>query len=187
MVVAVGTTAAWPWPSPALGAYALARLLFPGRGLIARGLVLTYLVPPALLFIPLYVMMNNSGLRDSLGGLVLAHLTSRFRSQPGCSWATSKRCPSSWRRPRWWMAQAGGTLLGDRALPLAAPAVVVCAVFAFTLSWNEFLYATVFVNSIDVRTVTIGPHAVHRRGRLLLGAHDGRGLPGHAPEGWCST
>ena len=38
----------------ALGAYAIARLNFPGRALLARGLVVTYLVPSSLLFIPLF-------------------------------------------------------------------------------------------------------------------------------------
>src|SRR3989442_7469783 len=42
-----------------LGAYALARLRFPGRNLIAPGLVFTYLVPPALLFIPLFTVIST--------------------------------------------------------------------------------------------------------------------------------
>src|ERR671922_875754 len=52
-----------------LGAYAIARLKFPGRALLARGLVCTYLVPPSLLFIPLFAIMSALRLTDTLSGL----------------------------------------------------------------------------------------------------------------------
>ena len=57
-----------------LGAYAIARLEFPGRALLARGLVFTYLVPTSLLFIPMFAMMSALRLTDSLHGLVIAYL-----------------------------------------------------------------------------------------------------------------
>src|SRR2546428_3336446 len=58
-----------------LGAYALARLRFPGRSLIARGLVVTYLVPPALLFIPLFTVLSVLRLIDTHEGLILTYLS----------------------------------------------------------------------------------------------------------------
>jgi multiple sugar transport system permease protein len=139
-----------------LGAYALARLRFPGRALIARGLVFTYLVPPALLFIPLFAVMSVLRLIDTHHGLVLAYLgftvpfstwllMGYFRSVPieleeaalvdGCSRL--------------------GTLFRI-ILPMSLPALAVVAFFSFTQSWNEFLYANVFVNSVEVRTITTG-------------------------------
>src|SRR5262245_19120278 len=57
-----------------LGAYAIARLNFPGRALLARGLVVTYLVPASLLFIPLFALMSSLRLTDTLHGLILAYL-----------------------------------------------------------------------------------------------------------------
>src|SRR5262245_14056412 len=54
-----------------LGAYAIARLNFPGRALLARGLVFTYLVPTSLLFIPMFAMMSVLRLTDSLHGLII--------------------------------------------------------------------------------------------------------------------
>src|SRR3989441_6159079 len=53
-----------------LGAYAIARLNFPGRALLARSLVFTYLVPTSLLFIPMFAMMSVLRLTDSLHGLI---------------------------------------------------------------------------------------------------------------------
>src|ERR671923_1020500 len=52
-----------------LGAYAIARLKFPGRELLARALVCTYLVPPSLLFIPLFAIMSALRLTDTVHGL----------------------------------------------------------------------------------------------------------------------
>ena len=72
-IIAVATTAL-SLVLGCLGAYALARLRFPGRGLIARGLVFTYLVPPSLLFIPLFAVMSAFRLIDTYHGLVLAYL-----------------------------------------------------------------------------------------------------------------
>jgi multiple sugar transport system permease protein len=57
-----------------LGAYAIARLNFPGRALLARSLVFTYLVPTSLLFIPMFALMSMLRLTDSLHGLIIAYL-----------------------------------------------------------------------------------------------------------------
>ena len=73
-IIAVGNTLA-SLALGCLGAYALARLRFPGRALIARGLVVTYLVPPALLFIPLFSVMSLLRLIDTHQGLILAYLS----------------------------------------------------------------------------------------------------------------
>ena len=66
-----------------LGAYAIARLNFPGRALLARGLVFTYLVPTSLLFIPMFAMMSVLRLTDSLHGLIIAYLGFDV---PFCTW-----------------------------------------------------------------------------------------------------
>ena len=66
-----------------LGAYAVARLEFPGRALLARGLVFTYLVPTSLLFIPMFAMMSALRLTDSLHGLIIAYLGFDV---PFCTW-----------------------------------------------------------------------------------------------------
>src|SRR6185312_8390244 len=81
-IVAVATTVA-SLVLGCLGAYALARLRFPGRKAIARGLVFTYLVPPSLLFIPLFAVMSTLRLVDTHHGLILAYLSF---SVPFCTW-----------------------------------------------------------------------------------------------------
>src|SRR5713101_1808774 len=82
VVVAAGSTAV-SLVIACLGAYAIARLNFPGRALLARGLVLTYLVPTSLLFIPMFAMMSVLRLTDSLHGLIIAYLGFDV---PFCTW-----------------------------------------------------------------------------------------------------
>jgi len=139
-----------------LGAYALARLRFPGRALIARGLVFTYLVPPALLFIPLFAVMSALRLVDTHQGLVLAYLSFAV---PFSTWLLMGYFRSVPVELEEAALVDGCTRLGSLVrviLPMSLPALAVVAFFAFTQSWNEFLYANVFVNSVEVRTVTTG-------------------------------
>jgi multiple sugar transport system permease protein len=140
----------------AMGAYAVTRLRFAGRRVVAIAMVCTYLIPSALLFIPLFQIVARLDLVDNIGALMLVYptftlpfciwmLTSYFRSLPveleeaalidGCD-----RLGVLWRI----------------VLPLSAPAFVVVALFSFTQAWNEFLYALVFTNSVSTRTVTVG-------------------------------
>src|SRR5262249_6713298 len=131
----------------ALAAYALSRLRFFGRGTSARVLVYAYLAPGTMLFIPLFVMMNSVGLRDSLAGLVLAHLTF---SVPFAAWLLMgyfRSIPVELEEAAMVDGASRLTALLRIVLPLSGPAIVVVAVFAFTLSWNEFLYAFVLIQS----------------------------------------
>jgi multiple sugar transport system permease protein len=140
----------------ALAAYALTRLRFFGRGALARVLVYAYLAPGTMLFIPLFVMMNNLGLRDSLIGLALAHLTF---SVPFAAWLLMgyfRSIPVELEEAAMVDGASRLTALLRIVLPLSGPALVVVAVFAFTLSWNEFLYAFVLIQTPSRMTAPVG-------------------------------
>ena len=154
-VIAVSTTVA-SLVFGCLGAYALARLRFPGRALVARGLVFTYLVPPSLLFIPLFAVMSTLRLTDSHEGLILAYLGFTV---PFCTWLLMGYFRSVPLELEEAALVDGCSRMGSLLrviLPMSLPALAVVAFFSFTQAWNEFLYAQVFVNSVEVRTVTIG-------------------------------
>ena len=139
-----------------MAGYALTRLSFFGRAGLARILVYAYLAPGTILFIPLYVMMSNLGLRDTLMGITLAHLTF---SVPFATWMLMgyfKTIPIELEEAAMVDGASRPTILMRIVLPLSAPAVVVVAVFAFTLSWNEFLYALVLLQAKDKMTAPIG-------------------------------
>jgi len=140
----------------ALAAYAITRLRFTGRPSLARGLIFTYLLPNALLFIPLFTIVARLGLVDRLSALVLVYPSFTL---PFCTWMMSsyfRSIPVELEDAALIDGCDRLSVLFRVVLPLAAPAVAVVALFAFTQSWNEFLYALVFTNSLASRTVTVG-------------------------------
>ena len=154
-LIAVSTTAA-SLVLGCLGAYALARLRFRGRALIARGLIFSYLVPPSLLFIPLFAVMSTLGLIDTRRGLILIYLGFTL---PFCSWLLLgyfRSVPMELEEAALVDGCSRMSALVRVILPMSLPALAVVAFFSFTQAWNEFLYANVMVNSVDTRTITTG-------------------------------
>jgi len=154
-IIAVSTTVA-SLVLGCLGAYALARLRFRGRAIIARGLIFTYLVPQSLLFIPLFAVMSALALTDTLKGLTLAYLGFTL---PFCTWLLLGYFRSVPLELEEAALVDGCSRLGALVrviLPMSLPALAVVAFFSFTQAWNEFLYANVFVNSVEARTITMG-------------------------------
>jgi multiple sugar transport system permease protein len=140
----------------ALAAYAITRLRFTGRPSLARGLIFTYLLPNSLLFIPLFTIVARLNLSDRLAALMLVYPSFTL---PFCTWMMTSYFRSIPLELEDAALIDGCDRLGVLfriVLPLAAPAVAVVALFAFTQSWNEYLYALVFINSLASRTVTVG-------------------------------
>lgn len=139
-----------------LAAYSLTRLKYLGRAALARLLVYAYLAPGTVLFIPLFVMMNNLGLRDNLFGLALTYLTF---SVPFSTWMLIgyfKSLPVELEEAAMVDGADRLTVLRKIVVPLSAPAMVVVAVFSFTLSWNEFLFALVLLTAREKLTAPVG-------------------------------
>jgi len=155
VVVAVGSTVLSMFIA-CLGAYAIARLNFPGRAFLARGLVFTYLVPTSLLFIHMVALMSALHLTDSLHGLTIAYLGFDV---PFCTWLLMgyfKSIPVELEEAALVDGCNRVSALIRIILPLALPALVVVTFFSFTHAWNEFLYAQVFTSTNSARTVTTG-------------------------------
>jgi multiple sugar transport system permease protein len=139
-----------------LGAYALARLKFFGRAFMASATLITYLVPPSILFIPLYAQIRNLGLADSLTGLIAAYPSFTV---PFVTWLLMGYFESIPVELEEAAMIDGATRVGAFRrviLPLAAPGVLAAALFAFTQAWNEFLYALVFITNVKLRTLPVG-------------------------------
>jgi multiple sugar transport system permease protein len=139
-----------------LGAYAIARLNFPGRALLARLLVCTYLVPGSLLFIPLFALMSALHLLDSLSGLTIVYLGADV---PFATWLLMgyfRSVPVELEEAALVDGCNRITALIRVVLPVAMPAIVVVTFFAFTRAWNEFLYAYVFTSTNQAKTITTG-------------------------------
>ena len=139
-----------------LAAYAITRMRFPGRAMVARGIVAAYLLPPSLLFIPLFIVLQHLGLIDSLPGLVLAYLTFTV---PFATWMLIgyiRTIPTDLDEAARIDGASRMQVLWKILVPVAAPGLTVVALFAFTQAWNEFLYALIYVYSDSVRTLTSG-------------------------------
>jgi multiple sugar transport system permease protein len=139
-----------------LSGYAVARLKFPGREAIASLILILYLVPPALLFIPLYRVLAELGATNHLSSLFLSYPTFTV---PFCTWLLIgffKALPNELEEAAFVDGASRTTALTRVLLPLAAPGIVASAIFAFTLSWNEFLYALVFIQDETRITVPVG-------------------------------
>jgi multiple sugar transport system permease protein len=139
-----------------LGGYAIARLRFPGRESAASLILIIYLIPPALLFIPLYRVLTELGATNHLSSLFLSYPTFTV---PFCTWLLIgffKALPDELEEAALIDGAGRITAFARVLLPLAAPGLVASAVFAFTLSWNEFLYALVFIQDERAITVPVG-------------------------------
>jgi len=157
-------------------AYAIERLRFRGSRYTGMSIFLAYLVPPSILFIPLATMVFNLGLFDTRLALILTYPTFLI---PFCTWLLMgyfrsipyelEECALMDGASRW-------QILTRIILPLAVPGLISAGIFAFTLSWNEFIYALTFISSSEVKTVPVGVITelvegdVYHWGSLMAGA-----------------
>jgi ABC-type glycerol-3-phosphate transport system permease component len=154
-IIAVATTAC-AVVAGTLAAYAISRMRFVGRAMVARLIVVAYLLPPSLLFIPLFIVLQRLGMIDRLGGLILAYLTF---TMPFATWMLIgyiRTIPPELDEAARIDGASRLQLLLRILVPIALPGLAVVALFAFTQAWNEFLYALVFIYNNDARTITAG-------------------------------
>ena len=157
-------------------AYAIERLRFSGAKNVGLGIFLAYLVPPSILFIPLASVVFQMGLFDTRLALILTYPTFLI---PFCTWLLMgyfrsipmelEECALIDGANRW-------EILVKIILPLAVPGLISAGIFAFTLSWNEFIYALTFVSSSEMKTLPVGVVTelvegdVYHWGALMAGA-----------------
>ncbi len=136
--------------------YALARLSGRWGHSVGVGIFLTYLVPPALLFLPLVRLITDFGLGDSKWSLVLVYPTFTI---PFCTWLLHgyfKTVPREIEEA----ARVDGCgrfgAVWRVILPVSMPGILSVVIFAATLSIQEFLYALTFVSAADQKPVPLG-------------------------------
>jgi multiple sugar transport system permease protein len=136
-----------------LAAYSIVRYRYPGREWIGRIILFKYLLPSAMLFVPLYVIVTALGLGNTQQGLILTYLTFTI---PFCTWMLMGYFRGMPVELEEQAMVDGCTKIGAMLrilLPLSAPGLVASAIFSFTLAWNEFLLALVI--TMDQSTMTV--------------------------------
>jgi multiple sugar transport system permease protein len=155
LVVTVGATALSLFCSILIG-YALGRFRFRGGNTMGIAIFLLYLVPPTLLFIPLSQIISRFGLYNSYWALILVYPTFLI---PFASWLLMGYFRTISGELEDAALVDGATRMQAMiriVLPLAVPGILSAGIFCFTLAWNEFLYALVFMGSGDMKTVPVG-------------------------------
>ena len=175
MLVSVVATALSIFAS-VLAAYAIQRLRFRGAQTIGLMIFLAYLVPPSILFIPLATIIYGLGLYDTSWALILTYPTFLI---PFCTWLMMgyfKSIPYELEECALIDGATRLQILWQITLPLAVPGLISAGIFAFTLSWNEFIYALAFISSSEEKTVPVGVLTqlvegdVYHWGALMAGA-----------------
>lgn len=159
-----------------LAAYAIERLRFKGSRQVGLGIFLAYLVPPSILFIPLSTIVFKLGLFDTRWALILTYPTFLI---PFCTWLLMgyfRSIPFELEECALIDGATRFEILWKIILPLSVPGLISAGIFAFTLSWNEFIYALTFISSSEVKTVPVGVVTelvegdVYHWGSLMAGA-----------------
>ncbi len=157
-------------------AYSIERLRFRGSRQVGLAIFLAYLVPPSILFIPLAFIVFQLGLYDTMFALILTYPTFLI---PFCTWLLMgyfRSIPFELEECALVDGASRLQILFKIILPLAVPGLISAAIFAFTLSWNEFIYALTFVSSSENKTVPVGVVTelvegdVYHWGSLMAGA-----------------
>lgn len=138
------------------GAYSITDFRYRGRRFLGFAVFLAYVLPQAMLFIPLFLLLNALKLIDTFLGLVVAYQTICV---PFCTWLLIgyfRTLPKEMKDAALIDGCSPFGVLRYIILPLAGPGVVTAAIFSFTNVWNEFLYAASFIQSTGMKTISLG-------------------------------
>jgi multiple sugar transport system permease protein len=159
-----------------LAAYAIERLRFKGSRQVGLSIFLAYLVPPSILFIPLAHIVFKLGLFDTRLALILTYPTFLIPFSTWLLMGYFRTIPYELEECALIDGANRFEILWKIILPLAVPGLISAGIFAFTLSWNEFIYALTFVSSSEIKTVSVAVVTelvegdVYHWGPLMAGA-----------------
>ena len=152
-----------------LAGYALTRLRFPGRAVLARGVLFVYLIPGSLMLIPMYLIIVKIRLQDSYLGLILANMSFAV---PFCTWLMMGYLRSISEE----IEEAGlidgctrFTALWYIVVPLSVPGIVTAAIFIFNNVWNEFIFALILTQDEAHRMISVGLSNFYRTDYYMVG------------------
>jgi multiple sugar transport system permease protein len=137
-------------------AYGLARLSFAGNRAIGIAIFLTYLIPSTILFIPFSQFVGALRLDNSIWSLILSYPTFTI---PFCTWLLMgffRTVPKEIEERALLDGATRLQMLRLVVIPVVLPGILTAAIFAFTLSFQEYVYALTFISSTINRTLPVG-------------------------------
>lgn len=133
-------------------AYAVSRLKFRWKKLVSRGILFCYLIPASVLYIPLFVVLTRLQLTDSIVGLILIYPTATI---PYAAWMlipNVRAVPITIEEAALIDGCGRGKVITKIMLPLMMPSIISTFIFTFGMSWGEYMYALVNINSESQKT-----------------------------------
>lgn len=159
-----------------MAAYAIVRIRFAGWRWVGSLIFLAYLVPPSVLFVPLAIIVFDYGLFDSPMALILIYPTILIPFSTWLLTAYFKSIPYELEECALIDGASRPQILVKIVLPLSTPGIISAGIFAFTLCWNEFIYALTFISSSENKTVPVAVLSelvdgdIYHWGSLMAGA-----------------
>ena len=137
-------------------AYSLARLRFVGNRSLGIAIFLTYLIPPTILFIPFSQLVGALHIDNTIWSLILSYPTFTI---PFCTWLLMgffRGVPKEIEERALLDGATRLQMLRMVVIPVVLPGILTAAIFAFTLSFQEYVYALTFISSTANRTLPVG-------------------------------
>lgn len=145
----------------AMGAYAFARIRFPGREALFIVYLATLMVPMQVIVVPLFIEMRLIGQVNTYGGLILPGIASAFGTFLLRQYFLS--LPLELEEAAWMDGASRWTIFSRIVLPLSGPALATFGIFAFMASWNAFLWPLLVVSDTELMTLPVGLSNLHGR------------------------
>ncbi|WP_339775956.1 carbohydrate ABC transporter permease [uncultured Thalassospira sp.] len=156
------------------GAYAVARLRFPGQNLLSKSVLLIYLVPMIVLVIPLYSVFSQLGLRNSIVGLLIVYPATTVPVALYMLQGYFRGLPVELEEAGLMDGLGRLGVIWKITLPLALPALASVSLYVFMIAWNEFLFAFMFLDDPNIFTLSRGVVSLNSsevpRQHLMAGA-----------------
>ena len=139
-----------------LAGYGLTRFVFPGKKAFALGTLFSYMFPPMLMAIPLYILLSALRMRNTYSGLILSHMALSLPLNIWIMWQYFQIVPVSLEEAAWVSGASKLRALREVCLPSAKPGMLSIAIFSFSLSWNDFTFAFILQTDRHMFTLPIG-------------------------------
>jgi multiple sugar transport system permease protein len=139
-----------------LGGYGLTRLDLGYKRTFARGVLFSYMFPPVLLAIPMYILWSNIGLINTYLGLILAISARVLPFSLWLMWRFFLTVPYSLEESAQMAGATRFQAFKDVALPMAKPGMIAVAILAFAFAWGDYTMALILVSNLDMFPITVG-------------------------------
>ena len=139
-----------------LAAYSLTRFRYWGRQFIPYFSLLGYMVPSIIFVFPLFLVMVNLGLTNNLWSLVLGYVSITLPFCMWLMWAFFRGIPIELEEAALIDGASRLRVFAEIVLPMAMPGIIAAAIFSMIVAWNDYLFARIFMNSIQKLPLTVG-------------------------------